>query len=530
MMQHSVSRRSFLASSALTLALAGTIPPVFAAEGKVLRRGTGPAPDTLDPGKAELHNSSIVIYDLYEGLLTPGPDGEPRPGAAERWDVSPDGKTYIFHLRANGKWSDGSPVTAGDFVYAWRRLADPKTASPYGYFVWVLENGADVSAGRKPLEALGVTALDDRTLKVTLKEPAAYFLGQLSHQSLSPVKPGAEGGKPLSNGAYQLAEMIPQTHYKLVRNPHYYDNAAVKIDTVYHFVTENLDTELKRFRAGELDTTYNLPVTQVNWARTEGKQAYTPTPTYSTFYLAFNLTHEPWKSNPKLRAALSLAIDREVITEKVMNGDLLPAYSFTPSGKVAGYEPPQPDWRAKSQADRNAMAKKLFAEAGYGPGGKPLPEIEILHSTSENSKRIMVAVSAMWKQVLGVQTQLNNQEFRVVASIGNQKTYKDIIYYGWVGDFPDPINFLKLLRSDVEQQNLAAYKNPAYDQKLDEANASLDPARRVALLGEAERMYQADFPVAPIMHNNRRRLVAPKVKGWKPTPLDQNPSRWLDIG
>lgn len=527
-MQH-IHRRSFMISTALTLAMAGLVPPVFAQDGKVLRRGLGSAPDTVDPGKAELHPASIVIYDLYEGLLTPGADGMPRPGAAEKWDISADGKTYIFHLRANGKWSDGSPVTAGDFVYAWRRLADPKTASPYGYFTWVIENGADVSAGTKPVEALGVTALDDRTLKVVLKEPAAYFLGQLSHQSMSPVKQGGDEAQPISNGAYQLAEMIPQTHYRLVRNPHYYDADQVKVDTVYHLVTENVDTELKRFRAGEVDVTYNLPITQVNWARTEGKQAYTPTPTYSTFYMAFNLTREPWKSNPKLRAALCLAIDREVIAEKVMGGDIKPAYSFTPSGKVGGYEPPQPDWRGLTQAQRNEQAKKLLAEAGYGPGGKPLPTFEVLHSTNENSKRVMVAVAAMWRQVLGVQTQLNNQEFRVVASIGNRKAYQDIIYYGWIGDFPDPINFLKLLRSDVAQQNLSAYSNPDFDRKLDEANASLDPAARIALLAEAERMYQADFPICTILHNNRRRLVSPKVKGWQPTPLDQNPTRWLDV-
>lgn len=526
----SLHRRTFMISTALTLALAGGMPPVFAQGSKVLRRGIGSAPDTVDPGKAELHPASIVIYDLYEGLLTPGPDGMPRAGAAESWDVSADGRTYLFTLRANGKWSDGKPVVAADFVRAWRRLADPKTASPYGYFTWVLENGAEVSAGSKPPEALGVTALDDRTLKVVLKEPAAYFLGQLSHQSMSPVRAEMEGGQPISNGAYRLAEMIPQTHYRLVRNPHYYDADKVRIDTVFHMVTENVETELKRFRAGELDVTYNLPVTQVDWARASAAEAYRPTPTYSTFYMAFNLTREPWKSNAKLRAALSLAIDRETITQKVLNGDVQPAYSFTPAGTVGGYAPPQPDWRALKQTERNALAKKLLAEAGYGPGGQTLPVIEVLHSTNENTKRVMVAVAAMWRQVLGVQTQLNNQEFRVVASIGNQKSYKDIIYYGWIGDYPDPINFLKLLRSDVAQQNMSAYSNPAYDRKLDEANASLDAEARARLLAEAERLYQADFPVMPLLHNNRRRLVSPAVKGWQPTPLDQNPSRWLDLG
>lgn len=518
--------RSLLLAALAAVPLAGALP---AAAETVLRRGIGPAPDTVDPGKAELHPSSIVIYDLYEGLLTPGPDGTPRAGAAEKWEISADGRTYIFHLRADGKWSDGKPVVAGDFVTAWRHLAAPATASPYGYFVWVIQNGADVSSGKLPPEKLGVEAVDDRTLKVVLKEPAAYFLGQLSHQSMSPIRLDKRDGQPISNGAYQLVEMVPQTHYKLTRNPYYYDHAAVKIDTVYHNVTENLETELKRFRAGELDITYTLPVTQAEWARRQAADAYVPTPTYSTFYLAFNLRHEPWKSNPKLRAALTLAIDREVLTEKVLNGDMLPAYSFTPPGNVGGYEPPRPDWAALTQAQRDEMARKLLAEAGYGPGAKTLPTVEVLHSTSENSRRVMVAVAAMWRQKLGVQTNLNNQEFRVVASIGNQKSYKDVISYGWIGDFPDPINFLKLLRGDVAQQNLADYRNPAYDALLDKANASLDPAERVAMLAEAERMFQADFPIVPLYHNNRRRMVSPRVQGWRPVPLDQLPTRWLDV-
>lgn len=510
-----------------------TLAPILATDAvmaeTVFRRGIGSAPGTIDPGKADLQPESIVIYDLYEGLLTPGPDGTPVPGAAEKWEVSADGKTYIFHLRPNGKWSDGSKVTARDFVYAWRRLGSPAQASPYAYYVWPIVNGREVTAGTKPLDALGVQAVDDLTLKVTLVEPAAYFLGQISHQSMSPIKEGAPAGQVVGNGAYKLVESIPQTHYKLVRNPFYRDAANVKIDTVFHYVTENVDTELKRYRAGELDVTYTLPVTAVDWARKEAGAEYMPTPTYSTFFLALNLTHEPWKSNPKLRAALSIAIDREIIVTKVLQGDLRPAYSFTPPGKVAGYEPPRPAWADLAPAERDAMAKKLLAEAGYGPGGKPLPPVEVLLTANENNKRTLVAVAAMWKQKLGVETVMNNQEFRVVSSTGNQKAYKDTLYYGWIGDFADPINFLKLLRSDVAQQNYPAYVNKEYDTLLDQANASLDPAQRMALLGKAEALYQADFPLIPIFHNTRRRLVSTRVVGWQKTPLDQNPSRFLAI-
>lgn len=518
--------RSLLLSSLVLLPL---IAPVNALAETVFRRGIGSAPGTIDPGKADLHPESIVIYDLYEGLLTPGPEGKPIAGAAASWEVSPDGKTYTFNLRPDGRWSDGSKVTAKDFVYAWRRLASPQQASPYAYYVWPIVNGKEVTAGTKPPTELGVEAVGELMFRVKLAEPAAYFLGQIAHQSMSPVKEGVPAGQVVGNGAYKLAEMVPQTHLKLVKNPYFRDAANVKIDTVMHIVTENVDTELKRYRAGELDVTYTLPVTAVDWARKEAAADYMPTPTYSTFFLALNLTHEPWKSAPKLRQALSMAVDREIIVDKVLNGDLRPAYSFTPPGKVAGYEPPRPIWATLPQKERDEQAKKLLAEAGYGPGGKPLPPVEILLTQNENNKRVMVAVAAMWKQKLGVETVMNNQEFRVVSSIGNQKTYKDALYYGWIGDFPDPINFLKLLRSDVAQQNYPAYMNKTYDALLDKANASLDPAERIALLAQAEALYLADTPLIPILHNTRRRLVNPRVIGWAKAPLDQNPTRFLAI-
>lgn len=515
--------RTLLLSS---LALLPMLTPAQAET--VLRRGIGSAPGTIDPGKADLSPESIVIYDLYEGLLTQGPEGKPVAGAAASWEVSPDGKTYTFNLRPDGRWSDGSKVTAKDFVYAWRRLGSPQQASPYAYYVWPIVNGKEVTAGTKPPTELGVEAVSDLVFRVKLVEPAAYFLGQISHQSMSPIKEGAIPGQ-VGNGAYKLAEMIPQTQFKLVKNPYFHDAANVKIDTVMHIVTENVDTELKRYRAGELDVTYTLPVTAADWARKEAGSAYTPTPTYSTYFLALNLTHEPWKSSPKLRAALSMAIDRDVLVDKVLQGDLRPAYSFTPSGGVGGYEPPRPSWAALAQKDRDALAKKLLAEAGYGPGGKPLPPVEILLTQNENNKRTLVAVAAMWKQKLGVETMMNNQEFRVVSATGNQKAYKDALFYGWIGDFADPINFLKLLRSDVAQQNYSSYVNKDYDALLDQANANLNPAERLALLGKAEAMMLEDAPLIPIYHNTRRRLVSPHVAGWVKAPLDQNPSRYLEI-
>lgn len=501
-------------------------------------RGTGSTPDTLDPTKSELQPAARIIYDLFEGLFTLDAKGQGRKGVAEAYTVSADGKVYTFTLRADAKWSDGTPVTAADFVFSWRRLADPKHASPYAYFVWPLVNGQAATVGKAPLDKLGVEALDARTLKVTLDKPTGYFLASLQHVAMAPVnKANVEKfgenftapGNLVSNGAYKLVEYLPQSHVKAVKNPFYHDAASVKIDTVISYMTESQDTEFKRFRAGELLVTDTLPNTQIAFAKDNLPQAFTAGQTYSTYYMAFNLKNEPWKSNAKLRAALVMAIDREALAEKVVGGGEKPAYTFTPPGNVGGYDPPRPDWAGWTQAQRDEMAKKLFAEAGYGPGGKELPEIEVLHYTNDNARKVVVAVAAMWRQKLGVKTRLNNQEFRVVASIGNQKSYPDIMYYAWIGDYPDANSFLQLFRSDVEQQNLPGYKDPAFDRLLDDANVLLDPAQRVEKLKQAESLALAANAIIPLHHNTRRRLVDPRVKGFVPNPLDFNLSQYLEI-
>lgn len=532
---HRLSLTAALGALAITAALPLTAAPAQAQQ--ELRRSVGPAPDTLDPSKAETIPAARVLYDLFEGLFTLDVNGNARPAMAESHEVSADGLVYTFTLR-DAKWSDGSPVTAEDFVFAWRRLADPKTAAPYAYYVWPIVNGEAVTNGKMPPDALGVEAVDARTLKVTLHEPAGYFLATLQHPAMSPLhrasveKFGDDFVAPqnmVTNGAYVLRENVPQTYIRLEKSPTYYDADQVAIPRVTDFVIENHDTEFKQYRAGELDITSTLPTTQVNTAKNSFPDAYKATQTYSTYYFAFNLNNEPWKSNAKLREALSLAIDRDVIAEKIIGGDEKPAYSFTPPGDVGGYTPPMPAFRAMTQAERDARAKELLAEAGY-PGGKGLGEIEVIYSTSENNRKVMIAVSAMWKQKLGVQARLNNQEFRVVASIGNEKSYKDILFYAWIGDYPDPYTFLQLLRSDVAQQNLPAYKNPAYDAALNKANALTDPEARLAMMAEAEALALADHPIMTVFHNTRRRLVNPKIKGWEGNALDLHPSRYISFG
>lgn len=535
-----ISRRLALA---LALAVGATAPMALALPGtaqaeKVLRRGIGGSPGTIDPHKADVVNEAIVIYDLFEGLMSIGPDGEPRYALAERHEMTPDGLTYTFTLRPNLKFSDGTPIAAEDVVYSYRRLADPKTASPYSYFTWPIVNGYDVSTGKKPLDALGVEAVDARTVRVSLSQPAGYFLGQVSHQAMSVVpraaveKHGTEWTRPgnlVGTGAYVLTEAVPQSHYKSVKNPHYYDAASVKIDTVMHMPVESADTEMKQFRAGELDATYTMPVQQLSFARESLADALRPTPMFATFYIAFNLKNEPWKSNPKLREAMSLALDRDVIAKKVIDPMVRPAFTFVPPDSVKGYKSPVPDWAETSQKERDERARALLKEAGYGPGAKPLPPVEVLYTTSENNRRILIAVAAMWKQKLGIDANLANQEGRVVSDIAQNRQFKDMVLFGWIGDYTDPNTFLKIMRSDVPLQNYASFESADYDRLLDEGNASLDPEVRLAKLAEAEAIFVNSHAILTTHHNTRFRLVSPKVKGWTPNPRDHYPTRFLDI-
>ena len=501
----------------------------------ILSRGNGGQPETLDVHKSVGIPESWIELDLFEGLLSPGPKGELVPGAAESWTVSDDGKTYTFKLRADGKWSDGTPVTAGDFVFAWKRFLDPKTASPYGYFIDQVVNAKDIRLGTKPADTLGVKAVDDRTLEVTLVGPTPYFLATLTHHATFPLsranleKFGDDWVKPghmVSNGAYMLADAVPQSHVKLAKNPEFHAAADVKIDTVNYFVTEDVDGELQRFKAGELDYTYTLPNQQIPDLQKTMADEVRIVPYIGTYYYTVNLTHEPWKSHPELRHALSLAIDRDVMVGKITQGGELPAYTFVPPG-MSNFAAWTPKEAGETQAQRDAEAKELFAKAGYGPD-KPL-SVEISYNTSENHKKIAVAIGAMWKQKLGVDTTLTNLEWGTMQSALRKKEYKDIGRTSWIGDFDDPSNFLDLFRSTAGEQNYPGYASPDYDKLMDAAVVEADLAKRGQTLAQAEQLFLADQAIIPIYYYTSKRMLSTKVKGWQDNVLDNHLSRWLTV-
>ncbi|HDK38391.1 MAG TPA: peptide ABC transporter substrate-binding protein [Thiolapillus brandeum] len=504
------------------------------AEEQVLLRGNGAEVQTLDPHKAEGVPSSNILRDLYEGLTIEAPDGKVIPGTAESWEISNDGKTYTFKIRQDAKWSNGDPVTAQDFVYGLHRSVDPATASKYSQILAPILHAEDVIAGKQPVENLGVKALDDHTLEIRLKASTPYFLGLLNHSSTYPVHKAsvdAHGGqfsrpgKLVSNGAYILKEWVIQSHIKLVRNSHYWNDADTIIDTVYYYPIEDQSTELKRYRAGEIDRTEDVPSQQIKWIKKNLANELQIAPYLGSYYFGFNLTKPPFKGNLKLRRALSMAINREIITEKITALGEKPLYSWVPPG-INGYEAAEFDYADWPQKKRIEEARRLYQEAGYSRAN-PLT-VEIRYNTSENHKKISIAIAAMWKQALGMKTKLVNEEWKVFLENRKQKQITQVFRAGWIGDYNDPYNFMEILHSR-HGLNDSAYNNPEYDGLLQQASMEGDAKKRFELMRQAEALVLRDHPVMPIYSYVSSHLVKPWVGNYVPNVLDHHYTKDLYI-
>ncbi len=508
--------------------------PENLAKEQVLRRGNGAEVQTLDPHKAEGIPAYNILRDLYEGLTIEAPDGKVIPGTAESWEVSEDGKTYVFHIRKNARWSNGDPVTAHDFVYGLRRSVDPATASKYSLILAPILNAEDVIAGKQPVENLGVKALDDYTLEIRLKSSTPYLLGLLNHSSTYPVHKASveqygdqfsRPGKLVSNGAYVLKEWVVQSHVKLEHNPNYWDNANTIIDTVYFYPIEDQSTELKRYRAGEIDRTEDVPSQQIKWIKKNLADELQVAPYLGSYYFGFNLTRPPFKDNPKLRRALSMAIDREIITKHITGLGEKPLYSWVPPG-INGYEAARLDYADWPQKKRVEEARRLYKEAGYSKS-KPLT-VEIRYNTSENHKKIAIAIAAMWKQALGVKTKLVNEEWKVFLENRKQKQVTQVFRSGWIADYNDPYSFMEILLSN-HGLNDSGYVNPEYDELLHQASMENDPKKRFELMRQAEALVLRDHPVIPIYSYVSSHLIKPWVGNYVPNVLDHNYSKDLYI-
>ncbi|GGF09277.1 peptide ABC transporter substrate-binding protein [Aliidongia dinghuensis] len=517
-------------AGAVEMALPGTVISQAAAE-TVFRRGHQAEPESLDPQKVDSAEESNILLDLFEGLTRISGKGEIIPGVASSWDVAPDGLSWTFHLRPEAKWSDGSPVTAGDFVYGFRRAVDPATAAPYVSILYEIVDARAISDGKeKDLGRLGVTAPDAHTLKIALTEPTAFLPGVLALPIAYPMPKQAieaggaqwtRPGKMVSNGAYKLDYWEPQQEIRLVRNPDYWDAKSVKIDTARWLVVESDETAFKRFRAGELDFS-RIPVTEMAWARKNMADELHPDVNMWTAYIILNAAKPPL-NDPRLRQALAMTLDRETLAEKVDPHGEVPAYGLVPPG-IPGYTQQPPEWMRLSKADRLAKAKALYAEAGYGPD-KPL-KLELIYPTTEGSKRSTTAMAGMWKQALGADITMSNEENQVVLAQTRHHDFQ-MSLYGWIADYPDPWTFLSIFQSDSGDLNTSDYRNPEYDQLLRKATATLDPAARLEMLEAAERLISRDTPVIPLYYDVRPYLVSTKLAGYQANPLDIHPTQDL---
>ncbi|NNF51061.1 MAG: peptide ABC transporter substrate-binding protein [Gammaproteobacteria bacterium] len=505
-----------------------------AASQMTFRRGNGGDPDSLDPHRSEGTSSGSILRDLFEGLVGETVAAELRPGGARKWEISEDGLSYTFYLHEDARWSNGDAVVAEDYAFGLRRSVSPGTASSYAQLLNPVKNAAAVIAGTLPPEALGVSVIDDHTLRIELESPTPYLLGMLTHTSTFPVHRqslAAHGdqftrpGKLVSNGPYMLDEYVAQSHIRIKKNPHYRERDKVAIDTVYYFNTEDRNAELKRYRADELDYTFEIPTTQLKWIREHLGGELRSAPYLSVYYYIFNLEKPPFKDNKALRQALSMAVDRKTLVEKVTGVGEVAAYGFVPPG-VYGHEPVEYEWASLSDAQRIQRAQELYEQAGYSRMA-PL-KTEIRYNTSENHKKIAVAIAAMWKQALGVETTLVNEEWKVFLQTRKKRDAWEVFRFSWVGDYNDANTFLEIMHSR-HGQNDAGYSDKPFDELLGQAALETDMPARALLLRQAEQRMLSDYPVMPLYFYVSKHLVKPWVKGYQPNIMNRDQSRYYRV-
>lgn len=498
----------------------------------VFHRGNGAEPQSLDPHYAQGNWEDAIVGDLIIGLTTYDAQGNAIPGAAESWEVSDDGLTLTFHLREHS-WSDGVPVTAEDFVYAWRRILDPLTAASYAYYLYPIKNAEAVNNGEMPGTALGITATDEQTLVVELEYLVPYFVEYMTHFTTFPVPKhvvethGNAWGRPgnyVSNGPYTLAEWVPNDRVVLVRNPLFYDAENVRIDRVIFYPSSDYEAALRRFRAGELDVQSRLPTTQIDWLRENMPEVLDIRPVLVIEYYAMNRTREPF-DDVRVREALSLALDRETITEQIVRVGNPPAYSIVPPG-IANYPgTAELTFKDMPYPERVARAQMLIREAGFGPDNRLRTTLAV-RSASAEARRIPAAVQQMWRDIY-VDVEIVQSDAAVFYNSVQEHDF-DIAIAGWVADFNDASNFLDLLRTG-NSNNYGLYSNPEYDALLDQAKVEQNLEARGELLAQAEVIALEDHAWIPASFGVSTSLVHTYVEGWTNNVNDIHRTRWLSI-
>ncbi|CAI0999784.1 ABC transporter substrate-binding protein [Serratia fonticola] len=485
---------------------------------------------SLDPHKVEGTPESNIILNLLEGLVSTDANGHLAPAVAENWENT-DYQTWTFHLRPGAVWSDGSPVTAQDFVYSWQRLADPKTGSPYASYLQYarIENIDAILAGKKPPESLGVSAIDDKTLRVTLSEPVPYFVSMLSHTSMKPVKQsvvekfGDKWTLPqnyVGNGAYRLSEWVVNEHIMLERSPSYWNNSKTVIEQATFLPLSSEVSDINRYRSGEIDITNSaIPPNLYAKMKREIPEQLHVNPYLCTFYYEINNQRAPF-TDERVRAAVKLTLDRDIIANKIMGQGQIPAYSFTPTFTEGGNFS-QPEWAGWTQEKRNEEAKKLLAQAGF-TAEKPL-KFTLLYNTSDQNKQQAIAAASMWKKNLGAQVTLQNQEWKTSLQSRHEGQF-DVARATWCGDYNEPSAFLNMLLSN-SSNNTFFYKSPAFDALMASTLQAPDAAARGAIYQQAETLLDKDSALVPVYYRVSARLVKPTVGGF----TGKDPQDYIDL-
>ncbi|MDD5674647.1 MAG: peptide ABC transporter substrate-binding protein [Chitinivibrionales bacterium] len=521
---------------ALALALSGCQQKKEAENpGRILRYGNQIEPQDLDPhiitGIPEYH----IVSGLLEGLVNPDPvDLHPLPGMAEAWDISADRCTYTFHLRPAALWSSGDTVTAADFVFSIRRILSPRLGAEYAYMLYCVKNGRRFNKGElTDFSQVGVRAPDARTLVITLTQPTPYFLALLSHHSWFPVHPktilkfgpldarGTAWTRPenfVGNGPFTLAKWELNKIIEIRKNPRYWDAAAVRLQAVRFYPIENMQTEERAFRTGQLDLTTNVPLEKIDWYKQHDPQLLKIDPYLGTYYYLFNVNKPPL-NDKRVRRALALAVDRESLVKYVLKGGQAPAICFTPPN-TAGYT------SAATIGFDTLEARRLLAEAGYN-AQHPLPAISLLYNTLQTHHEVAQALQQMWRTYLGVSVTLVNQEWKVYLASTQERSY-DIARMGWIGDYNDPNTFLDMWITGGGN-NRTGWSNRAYDSLIAAAAAASSQQERYRCFSRAETILLDEMPVLPIYFYTNGYLMQPQVKGWYPNILNLHPYKFMWI-
>jgi oligopeptide transport system substrate-binding protein len=490
--------------------------------------GNGAEPQSLDPhlaGGAVDHN---VLCTLYEGLVTLDEETfAPRPGAAERWDISPDGLTYTFHLRRGAQWSNGDPLTARDFLFSFRRALSPALGSEYKDALFPVRNAEAFARGRvTDFAQVGFRAPDDFTLEIALAQPTAYFLTVLRTNVCFPVHAASveRGGARLDdrtakwsrtaplvgNGPFRLREWRDHRHIAMEKNPHYWDAARVRLNEVVFYPSESIQSQELSFRAGQLHTTWDVPLSKLDAYRQDAPALLRVEPYFESYFFRFNTTRAPF-ADARVRRALALAIDREAIVKNILRGGQTSAHALTPPG-LAGYTPPA------GLARDLAAAKRLLAEAGF-PAGRSFPRVELTTISSEINQRIAEAVQQMWRRDLGIEITIIQKEFKILLQAIDNAVLDFAVARGrWIAEYPDPLTYLSIFTAG-NGVNGTGFADPAYDALIAAAARAPTPAARLAALQRAESYLLERTPIAPIYWGARTTLVAASVRGWKHSPL-----------